>query len=140
MVWNGGTLDIVSSGSDGLDISGSVAINDGDLTINTTAESQRSIKVSGLFTMTGGTISGNTATGNGAGVYMVPGAMFTYCGSGIASTDVVYLANTSTTDCYINVSGTISSTLTVECASPVVNTVVARKTSNFSVSEKNLFA
>ena len=67
LIWNDGTLDIVSAGSDGLDISGNVTINNGDLTINTTAESQRSIKVTNTFTMTGGTlnlnISGNDCKG-----------------------------------------------------------------------------
>ena len=67
LTWNGGTLDIISSGSDGLDFSGTVTINHGDLTINTTTESQRSIKVTNAFTMTGGTlnlnISGNDCKG-----------------------------------------------------------------------------
>ncbi len=55
--WNGGTLDIVSAGSDGLDISGNVTIQNGDLTINTTAEGQRCIKVSGIFTMNNGALT-----------------------------------------------------------------------------------
>ena len=67
LTWNGGTLDIVSAGSDGLDFSGTVTLNHGDLTINTTTESQRSIKVTNDFTMTGGTlnlnISGNDCKG-----------------------------------------------------------------------------
>ena len=63
LTWYGGTLEIVSAGSDGLDISGTVTINNGDLTINTTAESQRSIKVTNAFTMTGGSLSCNV-TGN----------------------------------------------------------------------------
>ena len=50
LIWNDGTLDIVSAGSDGLDISGNV-------TINTTAESQRCIKVSGTFTMNNGSLT-----------------------------------------------------------------------------------
>lgn len=57
LTWNGGTLEMVSVGSDGLDISGNVTIQDGDLTINTTAESQRCIKVSGLFTMNDGSLT-----------------------------------------------------------------------------------
>ena len=52
LTWNGGTLEIVSAGSDGLDISGNVSIQGGDLTINTTAESQRGIKVSGISPLT----------------------------------------------------------------------------------------
>ena len=63
LTWTGGILDIVSAGSDGLDISGTVNINNGDLTINTTAEGQRSIKVTNAFTMTGGTLNLNV-TGN----------------------------------------------------------------------------
>ena len=54
VVWNGGTLNITSAGSDGMDVSGNVTIQNGDLTINTTAESQRGIKVSGIFTMDDG--------------------------------------------------------------------------------------
>jgi hypothetical protein len=57
--WNGGTLNITSPGSDGLDFSGTVNISNGDITINTTAESQRSIKVTQDFTMTGGTLNLN---------------------------------------------------------------------------------
>ena len=63
LTWNGGMLNIVSAGSDGLDFSGTVTINNGDLTINTTTESQRSIKATGAFTMTGGTLNLNI-TGN----------------------------------------------------------------------------
>ena len=63
LTWNGGTLDIVSAGSDGLDFSGSVTINDGALTIHTTAESQRCIKVTNAFSMTGGTLH-LSVTGN----------------------------------------------------------------------------
>ena len=61
--WNGGTLDITSAGSDGLDFTGSVTISNGDLTINTTAETQRGIKVTDIFSMTGGTLHLNV-TGN----------------------------------------------------------------------------
>lgn len=63
LTWNNGTLDIVSAGSDGLDFTGTVTINNGDLSINTTAESQRSVKATGTFTMTGGTLNMNV-TGN----------------------------------------------------------------------------
>ena len=61
--WNGGTLDIVTAGSDGLDFSGTITITNGNLTINTTAESQRSIKVTNAFTMTGGSLNCHV-TGN----------------------------------------------------------------------------
>ena len=57
LIWNGGLLDIVSPGSDGLDISGDITIQNGDLTINTTAEAQRCIKVSGVFTMNDGSLT-----------------------------------------------------------------------------------
>ena len=63
LLWNNGTLDIASAGSDGLDFSGTVTIAGGNLTINTTAESQRGIKVTDVFTMTGGTLHLNV-TGN----------------------------------------------------------------------------
>lgn len=67
LTWNGGTLNMASVGSDGLDFSGAVTIADGDLTIHTTTESQRSIKVTQAFTMTGGTlhsiINGNDCKG-----------------------------------------------------------------------------
>ena len=67
LTWSGGTLDIVSAGSDGLDISGSVTLKNGNLGINTTEESARCIKASGLFTMNGSTLtlthSGNTSKG-----------------------------------------------------------------------------
>ena len=68
LIWNNGTLVIVSAGSDGLDISGNITIQNGDLTIHTTAESQRCIKVSGNFTMNDGTLN-MTATGtDGKGI------------------------------------------------------------------------
>ena len=57
LTWNGGMLDIVSPGSDGLDISGNITIQNGNLTINTTAETQRCIKVSGTFTMNNGSLT-----------------------------------------------------------------------------------
>ena len=61
--WNGGTLEIVSAGSDGLDFSQTVTISGGDLTINTTTDTQRSIKATNTFRMTGGTLNLNI-TGN----------------------------------------------------------------------------
>ena len=67
-VWNGGTLDIVSAGSDGLDISGNVTIQNGNLSINTTAETQRGIKVSGVFTMNDGSLTINTSGTDGKGI------------------------------------------------------------------------
>ena len=68
LIWNNGTLVIVSAGSDGLDVSGNITIQNGDLTIHTTAESQRCIKVSGNFTMNDGTLN-MTATGtDGKGI------------------------------------------------------------------------
>ena len=63
LLWNGGTLDIASAGSDGLDFSGAITIGNGDLSINTTAETQRSIKVTGVFTMNNGSLSMHV-TGN----------------------------------------------------------------------------
>ena len=68
LTWNGGTLEIVSAGSDGLDISGNVSIQGGDLTINTTAESQRGIKVSGIFTMNDGSLNINTSGTDSKGI------------------------------------------------------------------------
>ena len=57
--WNGGSLNIMAAGSDGLDVSGDVTIQNGNLTIHTTAESQRGIKVSGIFTMDDGHLNIN---------------------------------------------------------------------------------
>jgi len=72
---------------------------------------------SGSFKMTSGTISGNTAPTNGGIVYVNPGATFEYAGSGIASTQVVYLANTSgNSDAYITLTSALTGYLTVECA------------------------
>ena len=68
LLWNGGTLDIVSAGSDGLDFSLDVTIHNGDLTINTTAESQRCIKVSGIFTMNDGSLTLNTSGQDSKGI------------------------------------------------------------------------
>ena len=66
--WNGGTLDIAATGSDGLDFSGTVTIASGNLTINTTAESQRCIKVTNTFTMTGGTVHLYVTGNDGKGI------------------------------------------------------------------------
>ena len=68
LTWNGGTLEIISAGSDGLDISGDVTIQNGDLTINTTAEGQRGIKVSGVFTMNNGSLEINTSGVDSKGI------------------------------------------------------------------------
>ena len=66
--WNGGTLYIASAGSDGLDISGNIDILNGDLTINTNAESARGIKVSGDFNMTGGELNIHSIGNDGKGI------------------------------------------------------------------------
>ena len=68
LTWNGGTLNIEAAGSDGLDVSGNVTIQNGNLSINTTAESQRGIKVSGVFTMNGGSLDINTSGTDGKGI------------------------------------------------------------------------
>ena len=68
LIWNNGTLVIVSAGSDGLDVSGNITIQNGDLTIHTTAESQRCIKVSGNFTMNDGTLNMTAAGTDGKGI------------------------------------------------------------------------
>lgn len=68
LIWNNGTLVIVSAGSDGLDISGNITIQNGDLTIQTTAESQRCIKVSGNFTMNDGTLNMTARGTDGKGI------------------------------------------------------------------------
>ena len=65
MAWNDGTLNIISVGSDGLDISGNVDIQGGDLMCNTNAEGARGIKVSGIFTMDAGGLD-ITCTGTDA--------------------------------------------------------------------------
>jgi hypothetical protein len=68
MHWNGGTLHIVSAGSDGLDVSGDIIIHDGELEINTNAESARGIKVSGIFDMADGHLTLNTIGNDGKGL------------------------------------------------------------------------
>ena len=68
MHWNGGTLNIVSAGSDGLDISGDIIIHDGELEINTNAESARGIKASGIFDMADGHLTLNTIGNDGKGL------------------------------------------------------------------------
>ena len=80
----------------------------------------------GSFTMTGGTITGNTATTAGSGVYVVPGGTFNYAGSGIASGQVVYLNNTSgNSDAYITLTSSLSSDLYLQCADDSIGTYVA---------------
>lgn len=68
LTWNGGTLNILSAGSDGLDVSGNVTIHDGDISINTNAESARSIKVSGILNITNGHLTVNTTGDDGKGI------------------------------------------------------------------------
>ena len=79
------------------------------------------VYVGGTFTMTGGTISGNTAT-KGEGVYKVANTTFNLGCSGIASTDTVYLANTTATNCYITLTAALTNNITVECANPTPGT------------------
>ena len=68
LIWNDGTLHILSAGSDGFDVSGDITIQNGDLTINTNAESARSIKVSGIFSMADGSLTVNTTGNDGKGI------------------------------------------------------------------------
>ena len=68
LYWNAGSLHIQSAGSDGLDVSGDIAIQNGDLEINTYAESQRSIKVSGIFNMADGHLTINSIGNDGKGI------------------------------------------------------------------------
>lgn len=93
LTWNNGTLDIVSAGSDGLDFTGTVTIHNGDLSINTTAESQRSVKATGIFTMTGGTltmnVSGNDCKGiKGASEVILSGGTISLQVSGTGSNGI----------------------------------------------------
>ena len=53
LVWNDGQL-VLYSGSDGLDISGDITIQNVNLSITTHAATARCVKVSGIFTMNGG--------------------------------------------------------------------------------------
>ena len=68
LYWNGGNLNIASAGSDGLDVSGDVIIQNGDLEISTSAESQRSLKVSGIFSMSDGHLTVNSTGNDGKGI------------------------------------------------------------------------
>ena len=108
---------------------GAVVMNGGTLTDNYAVNGGAVYLASGTFTMTGGTISGNTAGSNGAGVYVTAGTTFNLGCSGIASTDTVYLANTTDTDCYIILTTALTSELTVANADTSVSPRVAR-TSN----------
>lgn len=108
LVWNGGTLDIVSAGSDGLDFSGTVDINDGILTIHTTAESQRCIKVTNTFTMTGGTLHLYVTGNDGKGI---KGDADILLNNGFISIDVAGAGShgiSSDTDISIGGEGTIT--------------------------------
>lgn len=118
-----------ASAGGGLHItSGSVEMSGGSITGNQAITGGGVSLRAGAFTMTGGTISGNTATGNGAGVYMTAGATFSLGCEGIGTNDVVYLANTSLTNCFISLTQSLSSnyTITVECAYDVSNAYVAK--------------
>ena len=68
LYWNAGNLNIDSAGSDGLDVSGDINIQNGDLEINTNAESARSIKVSGIFSIADGHLTINTTGNDGKGI------------------------------------------------------------------------
>ena len=68
LYWNDAYLHIASAGSDGLDVSGDITIQNGNLNINTVAESARGIKVSGIFNMTDGNITLNTTGNDGKGI------------------------------------------------------------------------
>jgi hypothetical protein len=98
------------------------------------------VKISnlGTFTMTGGTITGNTATTAGSGVYVVPGGTFNYAGSGIASGQVVYLANTTTNDCYVNLSAALSTSMVVVCGYESSNVEVVRGSYNDVYASRTL--
>ena len=108
LTWNGGTLDISAAGSDGLDFSGAVDINDGILTIHTTAESQRCIKVTNTFTMTGGTLHLYVTCNDGKGI---KGDADILLNDGFVSIDVAGAGShgiSSDTDIAIGGEGTIT--------------------------------
>jgi methionine-rich copper-binding protein CopC len=135
---NGGTItdnDVANGG--GVYVNGGTfTMTNGTITGNTATNGGGVYVGSGTFTMTGGTISGNTATA-GSGVYVNVSATFNYAGYGIDSGQVVYLANTSTSDCNVKLSSTLSAPLTVKCATVASNTRVVRTTSSYITSALN---
>ena len=98
---------------------GTFLMNSGKLTNNKAANGGAVYLGSGTFTMNGGTICENSATSNGAGVYMASGTTFNLGCSGIATNQVIYLANTSgASDAYITINTSLTSNLSIECANP----------------------
>ena len=68
LIWNDGLLNLAGSGSDGLDFSGDITIQNGNLSIHTTAATARSVKVSGNFTMNGGCLFADTSGEDSKGI------------------------------------------------------------------------
>lgn len=113
------------------------------------------VYVAGTFTMNSGSIANNKVTGTtsnnnvsfgglGKGVYVKNGATFTLgSANGIAEDQIVYLANTTNTDCYIRIIASLSNNLTVQCNNPIANTTQIAtslfNSSNYVKYRNNLF-
>lgn len=124
---NGGAVAVEANGSTAL-----FTMNSG--TIGGTGSDANSATLGGAvyvggsgstFTMNGGTITGNTAATTGAGVYVVHDSTFNLGCNGIASNQIVYLENTTLTNCCINLTASLSETITVQMASEGNNRRVA---------------
>ncbi|MDR0442527.1 MAG: InlB B-repeat-containing protein [Treponema sp.] len=101
------------------------------------------IRVEGKFTMTGGTISGNTTTANGGGVYVSGGGNFTMSGNARVDPDNdVYLS----TGRSITIGGVLNSTGTVATITPqtyavgtqvLTGAAVGTQYAKFAVTKEN---
>jgi hypothetical protein len=114
LTFTGGTA---SDGGGGVYIvNGSFTMNGGNITGNTaTGKGGGGVYVAGgAFTMNGGTISGNTATGSGAGVYF-SGGSFSMSGAALINTDNdVYLPDNKK----ITIAGNLTATPPVARITP----------------------
>lgn len=117
---SGGTLGGTSLGNTA-DNGGAIAVMAGTTTLTSAVSSSA--------------ITGNTAT-YGAGVYENADATFNYAGTGIASDQVVYLANTNgNSDAYITLAGAVSSSgIEIETAHPFINQIVVQSDGTYSIS------
>jgi hypothetical protein len=98
----------ISEGGGGVRVdSGSFTMSGGTITGNTAPSGGGVYVNGGSFVMTAGSIGGNTATGNGKGIY-VGGGTFTMKGSSkVAANNEVYLASTSS---LITIDGNLTGT------------------------------
>jgi predicted outer membrane repeat protein len=113
---------IFIAGNDPLKPKGTMTMSDGTISNNTATSLGGGIYCSYNLTLKGGSISSNTATSGGAGIYFSPvssDASFSMEGNTVInSNNVVFLSSSNSVQCLITISGALTSTDSVATLVP----------------------